>query len=397
MLKLSLKFFMILMFTSCIGCSERQDNKITSPDDNGSEPDETSITYKEKAKLVYDLIQEKYKKGTIYKENHPSLSNDNEYCYLWPYVGMLTAGNILCDIGYNESILTKEFQGLESFYDNRATLPSYQAYPVAQSTSDHYYDDASIVAMELIDAYRLTKKQFYLDRAITLGNFIMSGEDNRKGGGIYWLESVSEGCNGEPNCIKAANTTAYGSFVASELYKETHTENYLTFAKRTYQWNYNTLRDSSDNLYWNDIHITTGQVNPQKWTYNAAMMIMSGVNLYEITNESTYLEQAISTARSAFSKFTRVTNDRIFYVGNDSWFNVELMTSFIKLSKYDSKSKDYVQTFIDNADYAWEHARTDDGRFYEDWSGNNEGRSKWLLHQACMIEAFGRASKFKNE
>lgn len=391
-------FFKAFMFSLCVilsKCTEATDNQITPPK-GGEIPTEPDLTYKEKAKAVYDLIQQEYKVGDLYTENYPSVAGDNKYCYLWPYVSMLTAGNVLYDLGFDKSILTKEFEGVEAFYDNRSILPTYQAYPIAESASDHYYDDAAIVAMEFIDAYGLTKDQAYLNRAITIGDFIMSGEDDRRGGGLYWLEEVSGGCTNEPNCIKAANTTGYGSFVASELYKLTNSSKYLTFAKRTYQWNYNTLRDNSDNLYWNDIDIETGQVNSTKWTYNAAMMIMSAVNLYEITNDATYLNQAIATARSAYSKFTSVVNDRIFYIGHDSWFNVELMTSFIKLSKYDLKSKDYVKTFIDNIDYAWENARTADGRFYEDWSGRNEGRSEWLLIQACMIEAYGRAAKFTN-
>ena len=378
-----------------VSCKAPVDDQIIASENK--DPNETRLSYSEKAKAVYDLIQAKYKMGDLYRENFPAQSGDNKYCYLWPYVGMLTAGNLLHQLGYDKTIHESVFVGLETFYDNRNELPAYQAYPIAEMATDHYYDDNGIVAMELIDAYRLTGEQKFLDKAVTITEFIMSGEDSRMGGGLYWLEAVSKDCNSGQNCIKAANTSAYATFVASELYKETGEANYLSFAERVYEWNYNTLRDPSDDLYWNDISITTGQVNPVKWTYNAGMMIMSGVNLYEITKDKAYLDQAIATARSSFSKFTRVINDQLFYQTNDPWFNVELMAAFIKLSDYDAKSKDYVEVFIKNADYAWEHARTDDGLFYEDWSGNNPGRYYWLLHQACLIEAYGRAALFRGE
>ena len=390
---MTLNLILAISFATVMGCSEAVDNQMTQSTDD-DQPTVDDLSYAEKAKAVYDLIQQQYTVGDIYRENSPQMAGDNEYCYLWPYVGMLTAGNVLYDLGYDISIHTKEFEGVEAFYDNRPVLPSYQAYPTVGGSSDHYYDDASIVAMEFIDAYRLTNNQAYLDRAIILGDFIMSGEDDRMGGGLYWLEAVSDQCVNEENCIKAANTTAYASYVASELYKETNINNYLDFAIRTYEWNYNTLRDASDNLYWNDIKISSEQINPVKWSYNAAMMIMSGVNLYEITDDMAYLNQAMSTAQSAYSRFTRVTNDQLFYTANDPWFNVELMTSYIRLSEYKPTVSTYVQTFINNIDYAWENARTADGRFYEDWSGAVEGRSRWLLHQACMIEAYGRAAKF---
>lgn len=386
---------LFISLLSLVCCKEPVDDQLIDPDENDST--EQELSYKEKAKAVYDFIQTNYKKGELYKENFPDQAGDNKYCYLWPYVGMLTAGNLLYELGYDKSIHEKEFSGLELFYDAREQLPGYQAYPVIETTSDHYYDDNGIVAMELIDAYRLTANQEFLDRAETITEFIMSGEDSRMGGGLYWLEAVSGNCNSGPNCIKAANTTAYASFVTSELYKETEQERYLDFAKRTYQWNYSTLRDPSDNLYWNDINIGTNQINPVKWTYNAAMMIMSGVNLYEITGQQSYLDESIATARSAFSKFTSVKEDQLFFPANDPWFNTELMTSFIKLSTYDDKSKEYIEVFIKNADYAWENARTQEGHFYEDWSGNNPGRYYWLLHQACMIEVYGRAAIIKGE
>lgn len=388
----------LIALVSLFGCQEPVDDQMTAP--GGSDSDSlpvSGLTHAEKAKEVYDLIQANYRLGALYQENNPEQAGDNKYCYLWPYVGMLTAGNLLHQLGYDRSILDKEFDGLEAFYDDRDSLPAYQAYPIAETSSEHYYDDNGIVAMELIDAYRITKEQKYLDRAVAITAFIMSGEDARMGGGLYWLETEARDCSAGPNCMKAANTSAYAVYVTSELYKETNDAQYLSFARRVYEWLYSTLRDPSDHLYWNDINIGNGQINPTKWTYNAAMMIMAGVNLYEITREDSYLRQAVATARSSFSKFTRVVNDQLFYQTNDPWFNVELMSAFVKLSEYDATSKEYVEVFINNADYAWEHARTEDGHFFEDWSGNKPGRFYWLLHQACLIEAYGNAAMFNKE
>ena len=398
---MSTKIFILLFsitFSGFLSCSDSSLEDQMEPAPEKEEETGEELSYKEKAKETYDMIQRLYKAGDLYKENYPVRGGDNKHSYLWPYVGMLTAGNLLYELGYDESILRKEFKGLEAYYDNRENLPSYQAYPVAEQSSDHYYDDASIVVMELMEAYRLTKDEFFLERAKTVTEFIMSGEDSRLGGGLYWLETVSGNCTDEPNCIKAANTSAYAAYVTSELYKLTEDPKYLEFSKRVYDWTYNTLRDPSDNLYWNDIVISTGKIssNP-KWTYNAAMMIMSGVNLYEITGDQHYLNEAVSTARSSFSEFTKVVNDQLFFPSHDPWFNVELMTAFIELSEHDSTSKNYVEVFIKNADYAWENARNSDGQFFEDWTGNSEGRYYWLLHQAALVEAFGRAALYKGE
>ncbi|MDT0677882.1 glycoside hydrolase family 76 protein [Autumnicola musiva] len=389
---------LLLGIFSCSSDPSIEDQMVDpTKEDGGENPPEETLSHKEKAMATYEMIQELYKNGDLYKENFPEQSGEREYSYLWPYVGMLTAGNILYELGYERSILDKEFEGLNAYYDDRSNLPTYQAYPVSGGSTDHYYDDSAIVAMELIKAYELTNDSFYLDRAKKVTEFIMSGEDSRMGGGLYWFEGQSENCTSGPNCMKAANTSAYAAYVATEMYQLTNDTQYLTFAKRVYDWTYNTLRDPSDNLYWNDINIGSEEINTTKWTYNAAMMIMSGINLYEISDDQEYLNQAISTARAAYSKFTKVINGRIFYQTNDSWFNVELLTAFIQLSEYDSKSDEYVEVFIDNMDYAWENARNDEGQFYEDWSGNNQGRYYWLLHQAALVEAYGRAAIYEKQ
>ena len=393
-------YLMLLSVFSCNSEPSIQDQMVDNTGDDGQNenPDEgEELSYKEKAFATYEMIQQLYKKGDLYKENFPEQNGDREYSYLWPYVGMLTAGNVLYELGYDREILDKQFTGLEEYYDNRDYLPTYQAYPVSGGATDHYYDDSAIVAMELINAYELTNESFYLERAKTVTDFIMSGEDSRMGGGLYWFEGQSDNCTNGPNCMKAANTSAYAAYVTSKMYQLTNNEAYLTFAKRVYEWTYTTLRDPSDNLYWNDINIGSEQINTTKWTYNAAMMIMSAINLYEISDDQEYLDEAVTTARSAHSKFTKVTNGRIFYPPNDSWFNVELLTAYIQLSQYDSKTKDYVEVFKDNMDYAWENARNNEGQFYEDWSGNNEGRFYWLLHQAALVEAFGRIAIYENQ
>ena len=395
--------FIYLMLLSVFSCNSEpsiKDQMVDNPGDDGQNenPDEgEELSHKEKAFATYEMIQQLYKKGDLYKENFPEQNGDREYSYLWPYVGMLTAGNVLYELGYDREILDKQFTGLEEYYDDRDHLPTYQAYPVSGGATDHYYDDSAIVAMELINAYELTNESFYLERAKTVTDFIMSGEDSRMGGGLYWFEGQSDNCTNGPNCMKAANTSAYAAYVTSKMYQLTNNEAYLTLAKRVYEWTYTTLRDPSDNLYWNDINIGSEQINTTKWTYNAAMMIMSAINLYEISDDQEYLDEAVTTARSAHSKFTKVTSGRIFYPPNDSWFNVELLTAYIQLSQYDSKTKDYVEVFKDNMDYAWENARNNEGQFYEDWSGNNEGRFYWLLHQAALVEAFGRIAIYENQ
>ena len=128
-----LVFCCSFMIMSC--SSDSLDDQIVGKDDDKDSTETEVLTHSEKAKEVYDLIQERYRAGDLYKENFPAQGGENQYSYLWPYVGMLTAANVLYELGYDESILKKEFEGLEAYYDNRESLPAYQAYPVAEQST----------------------------------------------------------------------------------------------------------------------------------------------------------------------------------------------------------------------------------------------------------------------
>jgi len=88
---------LIISIISLIACKEPVDDQLVDPTDKDTTSVE--ISYKEKAKSVYDFIQNNYKAGDLYRENNPTQGGDNKYCYLWPYVGMLTAGNVLYELG----------------------------------------------------------------------------------------------------------------------------------------------------------------------------------------------------------------------------------------------------------------------------------------------------------
>src|SRR5690606_6110187 len=120
-------FLFTMTFSGFLSCSDSsiEDQMEQTPEEKEETVDE--LSYKEKAKETYDMIQSLYKAGDLYKENFPARGGDNKHSYLWPYVGMLTAGNLMYELGYDESIHQKEFTGLEAYYDDREHLPSYQA------------------------------------------------------------------------------------------------------------------------------------------------------------------------------------------------------------------------------------------------------------------------------
>ena len=78
-----------------------------------------------------------------------------------------------------------------------------------------------------------------------------------------------------------------------------------------------------------------------------------------------------------------------------SWFNVILFRGLKALYEIDGNSK-YVDAMADNAQYAWNNYRDENGLMGRDWSGHNNERYKWLLDNACLVELFAGIYQLKN-
>ena len=389
------KIGIVLFIGLFVCCQENQDTALTTsnPDD-----DVPQISYREKAKQIFDLIHQNYKINStgLYLENFPKQVDDRQSSYLWSLDGLLSAVNQLEALGFEDAALSHSYIALEKYYDTQRSPSAYAAFPVQYSQDDRFYDDNAIVALDLIENYEITKNQAYLERVKQIAIFSLTGEDNKTGGGLYWSEQNRTNLDSDL-CMKAVSSTAFSVTYLLKLYKHTNDEQYLAFAMRLYNWLNLYIKDPVSNLFWNDIRVRDNFVNTRKWTYNSGAMISNNILLYEITGEEQYITEARTIAASTFTNFTRVFDNKRFFPDHDSWFNVCLFRGYLDLLRHDSSAQNYVNTFIQNADYAWDNARNEYDLFYEDWSGVKVGRDKWLLQQAGLVEVYGRIALLKGE
>ena len=73
----------------------------------------------------------------------------------------------------------------------------------------------------------------------------------------------------------------------------------------------------------------------------------------------------------------------------DVWFTAVMLRGFIELYQADG-NKAYLDSFVRSLDYAWGHAREENGLFNTDFTGENRDKRKWLLTQAAMVEMYAR-------
>lgn len=335
------------------------------------------------------LLRENYPDDASYKATYLAGDADrNEYSYLWPFSGTLSAVAVLIETRgwdtYGPLLDTVVLPGLREYADERRTPFGYASYIRSAPASDRFYDDNVWLGIDFTDLYAATRQPRFLDEAERIWRFIESGTDDRLGGGIYWCEQKRESKN---TCSNAP-----GAVFALKLYQATGNEKYLDAGRALYEWTRKTLLDPTDQLYFD--HLTlTGTLGRHKFTYNSGQMIQAGVLLYRITGKKRYLSEAQQTAAACLKRFFRVVHIpgggtvRILR-GNNVWFDAVMLRGIIELYREDGNDA-CLNACRQSLDYAWEHARDPQG-FVADWSGRGRENRKWLLSQAALAEMYAR-------
>ena len=393
------------LIVSCAG-KDVEDFVPPSTPTPGTGEETEEVSYYERSVEVFELINQYYRVSTgatagFYNENYPKQTSDNSASFLWPYDGLVSGVATLYELGYDvdyQSMVDR----FEAYYreSGAVNVGGYGSATNGQTGSgDRFYDDNSIVGIDLVEAYELTGEQKYLDRAKRIVNFLKSGEDDIFGGGLWWNESLKNvpgnGDSNKPSCANGFATLFLLRYYS--VCPQSEKADVLAFAKRLYGWLVENLRDPSDGCYWND-KSASGSINQTKWTYNTGAMISNGVHLYRITGEQTYLNQAIASAEGSYSYFVRPNGGiALAYPNHDPWFTIKLVRSYMEIEPYYKNAGNYISSFIFFLDHAWENARTPEGLFYEDWTGASEGRSEQLLMQDAALESLGAVALYKGE
>jgi uncharacterized protein YyaL (SSP411 family) len=305
--------------------------------------------------------------------------------YLWPTSGVFSGVNALLKATgrkqYLKLLENNILPGLEQYYDSLRKPAAYQSYITKAGISDRYYDDNIWLALDFCEAYKLTGKQEYLEKSINLWHFVLSGWDEKFGGGIYWCEQKKRSKN---TCSNAP-----ASVLAFKLFEATGDSSFFKRGISIYNWTKINLQDSTDYLYFDNKSLT-GKTDIRKYTYNSGQMLQSSAMLFKLTGNKTYLEEAQHIAKSVIDHFTEdfTTGDggkiRLFRdTGN--WFNSILFRGYVELFRIDGNYQ-YIAIFRDNMDYVWNNVRTKDGLFSKDWKGLKEDEFKSLLDQAALVE-----------
>jgi rhamnogalacturonyl hydrolase YesR len=314
--------------------------------------------------------------------------------YLWPTSGVFSGVNALLkatgDKQYRILLEKTVLPGLGQYYDSGRKPPCYQSYIASKGKSDRFYDDNIWLALDFCESYMLTQKPIYLKKSIETWQFVISGWDDKLGGGIYWCEQKKKSKN---TCSNAP-----ASVLAFKLFEATRDSSYFNWGLRIYNWTKVNLQDSTDYLYFDNKSLS-GRISRQKYTYNSGQMLQAAAMLYKLTGKKEYLKDAQNIAKSTINYFTEDFATREgktirLFKNTGNWFNAILFRGYAELYRLD-KNPQYINVFRDNMDQLWNHVRDKNGLFSKDWKGIENDEYKWLLDQASLVEIWATLAELK--
>jgi hypothetical protein len=267
------------------------------------------------------------------------------------------------------------------------TFKGVEAYNPApgdyHSPSDRYYDDNEWLILDYTDLYQLTGRDIYLNRAKKLMKFVMTGQDNKLGGGIYWHETKLESKN------TCSNAPAVLSLL--RLYMLTGDPSYLESGYSLYAWINATLQDPKDGLYYDNIHLD-GTTEKFKLTYNTALMIRANCLFYLATGKEGYLLEA---RRLGQASITEWVDPKTGVLKGQGKFCHLLLDAFVDLNNIDVGNPLWLKTVDRCVAYVHDHLKDANGHYPEAWDHGEpvDPLTKWtIIDQASVARAYWAAS-----
>ena len=277
------------------------------------------------------------------------------------------------------------------------------------------YDDKEWFIRELIESYKLTGKEEYLEKAEYLTDYVLDGwyrtetTDGGNKGGIPWgpgytskhtcsngpmispLVWLYEIYKDKPDEITCKTIDAGGARIERTEAKKDY---YLNTAKMLYGWTKaNLLR--SDGLYhdatWTDDPRssdgyccegsgaegscipteTAGGVLYRKpsvcvrpggspLSYNIGSVLSGAADLYRVTKDGNYLTDAEALSQKSFAYFAKPNATKQGYDtwaidGFNNWFNGVLMRAYVDAYPFYSAAAEYAGSFQKNLDYGYDN------------------------------------------
>ena len=276
----------------------------------------------------------------------------------------------------------------DQWYDGIKTVN----FSTHQDYWNAYYDDMSWICLTMIRLYDVTKTDKYLTTAKELWGYIKSGWDETyANGGISWEYY-------DHKWSKNACTNGPASIIGSRMYAITKDESDKEWASKIYEWEKATLYNPATGAVYDNINGQTNELSKTTLSYNQGTFLGAAYELYKITGDITYLNDARKAAYYAISNSSMIdTGNNVLRDegdGDGGLFKGIFMRYFVQLmleNNLDIVYKNKFETFFNNnAETLWRKGvLKQDILFGTSWTTPAVGTTQLTSHvSGCtLIEA----------
>ncbi len=264
------------------------------------------------------------------------------------------------------------------------------------------YDDQMWLIRELVESYKLTGNNSYLQKAEYLTEYVLDGWDctrdpaGEERGGIPWGPGyvTKHSCSNGPMVSPLVwlyelyknkpDEVSYRYIDATDrLTRKTmqmkKSDYYLDFAQKIYNWQKKYLlrpdgvyddmmggcnpgspqTETIDGVFYRKGTTCSDRVGPAI-TYNSGTMLSGAADLYRVTGDNTYLQDAQKLSDASFSYFAKLGETRTGYYTYDisgfrNWFNGVLMRGYVDIQSSYKTVDTYICSFQKNLDFAYDN------------------------------------------
>jgi predicted alpha-1,6-mannanase (GH76 family) len=272
----------ILVSGVCLGgCRKDYDPGVTGPPGGGGQ---AAIDWNKAADSSTNALVTKFWNAS---GNYFNEKNTNTNFHYWPQAHAL---DILVD-AYKRT----NKQEYKDYMDKWFTGVNIKN---GNTFINEFYDDMEWNALAMLRAYEATNDVKYKNAVDAVWTNIKTGWNTTMGGGIAWRKAMPY--------YKNTPANAPAAILAARLYKKFNNADDLEWSKKIYVWLKDSLYNRSTGMVYDGINSDNdGKRNTTwKFTYNQGTFIGAAVELFSITNDAGYLNDALQAANFTLSDNT---------------------------------------------------------------------------------------------
>ncbi len=273
---------------------------------------------------------------------------------------------------------------------------------VKQKSGGSYFNDfvgdMEWICLTMIRLYESTNDTRYMETAQLLWDKIKAQWNDQAGEGIAWKQS-------QPWSKNACSNGPAGIIAARMYQLNGNKKEDLDWAQKIHNWQSETLLDKRTGAVYDNINANTNAVTKWLFTYNQGTYMGMAHELYKITGEAQYLDDACKAADYCIQNLIDKENNILKDEGtkDGGLFKGIFIRYFVKLIlEEDLKSTSrgrYLSFFNNNANVLNERGRSKEFLYNTNWAkpGDKNNDMPTQVSGCTMIEAKAFYEKVNNQ